>query len=88
MSSTTDYKWNEEFVSQKAQIRAWLLDGHTLTPLEALRMFGSLRLSAIIFDLREDGLPIVTEKIQVAPRKRVAEYSLQKDYIKSLTNQN
>ena len=86
--STMDYEWNDEFVSQKARVRAWLLEGHKLTPLEALRMFGSLRLSAIIFDLREEGLPIVTEKIQVAPRKRVAEYSLPKEFLSSLSLKN
>ena len=81
-----DYEWNpEEFGTQKANVRAWLLKGYMLTPLEALRMFGSLRLSAIIFDLREEGLPIVTEKIQVSPRKRVANYYLPKDYLDSLT---
>lgn len=79
-----DYQWNEKFPSQKAMVRAWLLDGHTLTPLEALNRFNSLRLSAIIFDLREEGLPIVTEKIQVAPRKRVAEYHVDKEYLASL----
>lgn len=79
-----DYQWNEEFTSQKSMVRAWLLKGNTLTPLEALKRFGTLRLSAIIFVLREEGLPIVTEKIQVAPRKRVAEYSLTKEYLASL----
>ena len=79
-----DYQWNEEFTTQKSMVRAWLLDGNTLTPLEALNRFGSLRLSAIIFDLREEGLPIVTEKIQVAPRKRVAEYYVDKEYLASL----
>ena len=79
-----DYQWNEEFVSQKSMVRAWLLKGHTITPLEALNRFGTLRLSAIIFVLREEGLPIVTEKIQVAPRKRVAEYHLTKEYLASL----
>jgi hypothetical protein len=69
-----DYEWNEEFTSQKAGVRAWLLEGKTITQLEALNRFGSLRLSAIIFDLREEGLPIITEKIQVSPRKRVAKY--------------
>lgn len=86
--STMDYEWNDEFVSQKARVRAWLLEGHTLTPLEALRMFGSLRLSAIIFDLREEGFPIVTEKMQVAPRKRVAKYSLPKEFLSSLSLKN
>lgn len=75
-----DYEWNEEFGTQKSNVRAWLLDGKTITPLEALRMFGSLRLSAIIFRLREEGLPIVTEKIQVSPKKRVAQYYINKDY--------
>lgn len=79
-----DYQWNEEFPTQKAQVRNYLLDGHSITQLEALNMFRSLRLSAIIFDLREEGLPIVTEKIQVAPRKRVAKYYLPKDYLDSL----
>lgn len=79
-----DYQWNEEFVSQKSMVRAWLLKGYTITPLEALHRFGTLRLSAIIFVLREEGLPIVTEKIQVAPRKRVAEYHLTKEYLASL----
>lgn len=79
------FKTNEEFGTQKAQVRAWLLQGNHLTPLEALRRFGSLRLSAIIFDLREDGMPIITEKLQVSPRKRVANYYLPKDYLDSLT---
>lgn len=81
-----DYEWNEEFGTQKANVRAWLLKGRSITPLEALNKFGSLRLSAIIFDLREEGLPIVTEKIQVSPRKRVARYYLPIDYLESLTN--
>lgn len=79
-----DYKWNEEFTSQKAGVRAWLLEGRTITPLEALNKFGSLRLSAIIFDLRDEGLPIITEKIQVSPRKRVAQYFLPTEYLESL----
>ena len=69
-----DYEWNEDFGSQKANVRAWLLDGRSITPLEALNKFGSLRLSAIIFDLREEGLPIEMERLQVSPKKRVAKY--------------
>lgn len=69
-----DYEWNEEFGTQKANVRAWLLDGRSITPLEALNRFGSLRLSAIIFDLREEGLPIEMERLQVSPKKRVAKY--------------
>lgn len=80
-----DYEWNEEFGTQKANVRAWLLKGRSITPLEALNLCGSMRLSAIIFDLRKEGLPIVTEKLQVSPRKRVAQYFLPKDYLNSLT---
>ena len=80
-----DYEWNEEFPTQKSIVRQHLLDGNSITPLEALNICGSLRLSAIIFKLREEGLPIVTEKIQVSPKKRVAQYSLPKEYIESLS---
>lgn len=75
-----DENWNPETTaSQKTQVRAWLLAGHSITQLEALELFGSLRLSAIIFDLREEGLPIITEKFQVSPKKRVAKYYISKE---------
>ena len=75
--------WNPETTAtQKAQVRAWLLKGNHLTPLEALHRFGSLRLSAIIFDLREEGLPIITEKLQVSPKKRVADYYIKPENLK------
>lgn len=67
--------WNQErSATQKAQVREWLLTGKHLTPMEALRRFGSFRLSAIIFELREEGLKIETDKLQVAPKTRVADY--------------
>ena len=74
-----DYEWNEEFGTQKANVRAWLLNGNTITPLEALNKFGSLRLSAIIFRLREEGLPIEMERLQVSPKKRVAKYFIKQE---------
>ena len=81
-----DYQWNpEEFGTQKANVRAWLLNGNTITPLEALNKFGIFRLAAVVHELRDEGLPIVTEKIQVSPKKRVAQYSLPKEYIESLS---
>lgn len=79
--------WNPETsASQKAQVRAHLLRGKSITPLEALNHYGSLRLSAIIFDLREEGLPIVTEKLQVSPKKRVARYYISKENLAKLNN--
>lgn len=83
-----DYKWNEEFVSQKKQIRAHLLKGRTITQLEALNLYGCLRLSAVIYDLREEGLPIITEKYQVSPRKRVGRYYIEPKYLETYNNNN
>ena len=80
-----DYEWNEEFPTQKSIVRQHLLDGKSITQIEAFNLCGSLRLSAIIFKLREEGLPIVTEKLQVSPKKRVAQYYLPKDYLESLS---
>ena len=79
-----DYEWNEEFPTQKSIVRQHLLDGNSITQLEALNLCGSLRLSAIVFKLREEGLPIVTEKIQVSPKKRVAQYFLPTEYLETL----
>ena len=56
-----------------------MLDGKSITQLEALSLYGCLRLSAVIFDLREEGLPIVTEKLQVSPKKRVGNYYIKKE---------
>lgn len=69
-----DYKWNEDFGTQKANVRAWLLNGNTITPLEALNKFGIFRLAAVVHELRDEGLDIITEKFQVSPKKRVAKY--------------
>lgn len=83
-----DYEWNEEFETQKDGVRSWLLDGKAITPIDALRLFGSLRLSSIIHRLRNEGLPIITEKLQVSPKKRVARYFLPVEYINLLTSKN
>lgn len=63
--------------SQNALIKGWLLNGKSITPMEALNMFGCFRLSARIANLREDGLPVVTDMVTIND-KRVARYYLQK----------
>lgn len=68
----------ESSASQKARIKAWLQAGNSITPLEALSRFGCLRLSAIVFDLKKDGMDIATEIIKTESGKRVAEYKLNK----------
>jgi len=48
--------------SQKTKVLDWLQSGKSLTPLEALDMFGSMRLAAIIEVLRnKEGYNIINE---------------------------
>ena len=61
--------------SQNALIKGWLLNGYSITPMEALNMFGCFRLSARIANLREEGLAVVTDMVTVND-KRVARYYL------------
>jgi len=62
--------------SQTAQIRAHLEAGNRITALEALSLFGCLRLSGRIYDLTHgEGLRIDSEMVE-RNGKRVAEYSL------------
>jgi hypothetical protein len=63
--------------SQTALIKGWLLNGYSITQLDALNMFGCFRLSARISNLREEGLDIITDMVNVND-KRIAKYSLNK----------
>ena len=63
--------------SQTARIKAALLRGETLTPMDALRRFGCFRLGARIWDLRNGhGMDIRTEQFRTESGKIVAAYSL------------
>lgn len=65
--------------SQNKQIKAWQESGKSITPMDALNLFGSFRLGVRIFDLKNDyGMNIKTEMIEVNG-KRFARYSLEKD---------
>ena len=57
--------------SQTALIKGWLLNGRSITQLDALNMFGCFRLAARIANIREEGFDIVTDMITVND-KRVA----------------
>ena len=46
--------------TQKDAILEYLKEHGSITPLEALDKFGCFRLSAVIFELREDGYVITT----------------------------
>lgn len=66
--------------TQCARILAWLKDGKTLTPLQALSEFSCNRLAARIADLRNAGHEIQTKPITVfnseGGKCRIAQYSL------------
>lgn len=66
----------ESCASQCAKIRAWLERGNTLTSLEALKLFGCMRLASRISDLRNDGVNVQKERIKTASGKFVAQYSI------------
>lgn len=66
-------------VNQKDLVLKYLQEYKSITPLEAMRDLGVYRLSAVVFDLRNDeGYDIQTEMIDVPNRygtkSRVARY--------------
>lgn len=66
-----------ENLSQNEQIRQHLEAGNTITPLEALNLFGCLRLGARIHNLKAAGMNICSRLIE-QNGKHFAEYSLAK----------
>lgn len=80
--NTTYRKEFEMPKSQKENILEYLQIGNKITPLEALYQFGSFRLSAIIFDLRQEGFNIITHN-KTVDGKTFAEYEL----VKGQTNE-
>lgn len=66
-------------MSQKQQVANYLQSGKSLTPIQALSKFGTLRLAAIIFNLKAEGLKIKTDLLNIGTKKKprnVARYSL------------
>lgn len=60
---------------QTIQILNYLLSGNSITPIEALNLFGCFRLASRIKDLRYNGWNIKTEKIG---KSGFAKYSIEK----------
>jgi hypothetical protein len=65
-------------MSQSDEILAYLQQGKTLTPLEGLHLFGTLRLGARCFDLRKAGHDVRANKVE-RNGKWVAEYYLYRE---------
>jgi len=62
-------------MTQEKQILNHLQSGKTITPLEALRLFGCFRLAARIFNLRKKGYTIKTNYV-TRKNKTFAKYEL------------
>lgn len=62
--------------SQTDLILEWMLAGHTITPLEALSIYGCSRLAARIADIRAKGYLVYSEFITLPNGKRVKRYNL------------
>lgn len=62
---------------QASRILEFLKAGNRITPLQALEMFGCLRLGGRIYDLKQEGWNIIPEMITLPNGKRVAEYHLE-----------
>lgn len=61
--------------STTAKIQKWLINGHKITPLQALKKWGCMRLAARIAELRARGMIIKTKPV-TKNGKTFAQYSL------------
>jgi Helix-turn-helix domain len=66
--------------TQETHVLAALKQGYRLTPLIALRRFGTLRLGARIYDLKRKGYKIESRLVKVG-EAHVAEYWIDKPKI-------
>ena len=64
--------------SQNHLILDWLKKGNTITPIQALNMFGCFRLGARIFNLRRLGHKIDGKRVKVGENTHVQQYKLEK----------
>ncbi len=68
-------------MNQTEAILAALEQGEALTPMDALRRFGCMRLGARIWELKEEGKPILDEMIGTGKGKHVKRYFLDPAYL-------
>ena len=69
-------------VSQRKSILNYMQKGYKITPLEALKKFGCLRLGARIYDLKQQGFEIKARMIE-KNKKRYAQYYMEVDRCKN-----
>ena len=68
-------------MNQNDMILVALKNGERITPLTALENFGCFRLSARIWDLRNEGHPIKTKHVSTKQGKVIAEYTYEKEVV-------
>ena len=62
--------------SQTERILEWMLQGHPITPIDALDRFGSFRLGARIAEIKAKGYLVYSEFITTPSGKKVKQYHL------------
>lgn len=76
MNTNEEYINEQSTASQNNRIAEHLHKGLTITSLEALKLFGCMRLASRIHDLRVRGENIIVERINLPNGKSVAQYRL------------
>lgn len=70
-------------MTQKEKVLQYMNDTGAITPLDAYREFGIMRLAAVVFKLKEQGYPIETTmrvmRNRYGDKVRFAEYRVAKD---------
>lgn len=67
-------------MTQNEMIRKHLEEGRSLTPIDALNLYGCFRLATRIFELKKSGMDIETEMVEnKSTGKRYARYFLRKE---------
>ncbi len=62
--------------SQTEKILDYMLEGHPITPIDALDRFGSFRLGARIAEIKAKGYLVYSEFITTPSGKKVKQYHL------------
>ena len=71
--------------SQKEIILNYLIEGKKISQRKAIAYWGIIRLGAIIYSLKKDGIPIKTiSKDNILFKGKYVEYYIEKEFIKKI----
>ena len=63
-------------LSQKDKVLRYLQQGKSITPIDALKLYGCFRLADVVFRLKKDGYDIQTNMVKNDNGKDYASYRL------------